>query len=174
MIARVQAGDRQAFSVLVERYQREVWNLALRMLDDREDARDVAQETFVRAFQAIGRFRAGEPFRPWLMRIASNLAVDRLRLRGRAHLELCETFPQPDGDPAEGVSRREAVERVRAAVAALPPEYRRLVVLSYLQGLTHQEIAAATGLALTQVKNRLYRARLMMKRTLEGKVAHDV
>lgn len=168
VIARVQAGDREAFSTLVTRYQQEVWNLAVRMVTNREDARDVAQETFVRAYRAIGRFRTGEPFRPWLMRIASNLAVDRLRAQGRAPLEFHDIFPDPGGDPAEHASRREVAGRVRAAVAALPPDYRQIVVLSYLKGLSHQEIMAATGLRMTQVKNRLHRARLMLKRFLDA------
>lgn len=164
------AGDREAFGRLVEGYQTEVFNLARRMLDDREAARDVAQEAFLRAYVNLARFRPGEPFRPWLMRIAANLAMDRLRQSRRTPLPLLETVPDggPERDPETAALAHAEQAALRRAIRSLPEEYRTLIVLAHLQELSHEEIMAITGLTLTLVKNRLYRARLMLKDALGG------
>lgn len=170
LLDRARAGDRQALAALVARYQQPVWDLALYLLQDREEAADVAQEALVRACQSLDRLRPGAPWRPWVLRIAANLATDRLRRRRRAPLPLAEALPVPDPapPPEEALARREAAQAVRRAVAALPPAYRALVVLFHVHGVPQEELAAAFGLSVSQVKNRLYRARRMLRPALEG------
>ena len=167
------AGDREAYAVLVQSYQRPIFNFAYRMLGNRDEAEDATQEAFVKAFAHLGRFRAGEPFRPWLYRIAANTCTDRLRRRG--HLVdageddyRLEQAADADPGPEEALERRERVAELRAAIAALPEAYRQLVVLAHLQHLSYNDLVRVTGLPMTIIKNRLYRARLMLKDKLLG------
>lgn len=168
-VAAARAGDREALAELVRHHQDAVYHLALRLLDDPEEARDVAQEAFVRALTHLDRFDPGRPFRPWILRIAANLAQDRLRRARRRPLPLREDLQAAgeEGDPASAAIRRADVAALRHALAALPADYRLLVVLAHLQGRSYREIMEITGLSLTLVKNRLYRARLMLRRFLE-------
>lgn len=163
------AGDRDAFGRLVERYQHMVFQLARRMLDNPEEARDVAQDTFIRAYTHLDSFHSDQPFRPWLLRIASNLCLDRLRRARRQPLPLLDAFvdANPANDPAATAIERDRQVALRRAIAALPDEYRLLIVLAHLQQRSYQEIMQITGLSLTLVKNRLYRARLMLREAME-------
>jgi len=169
LIERCQAGDPEAFAALVRRYQRQVYALAYRLVGDRAEAEDVAQEAFLRCYRSLARFRTGQPFGPWLYRIATNLALDHLRRRGRA-AAMASGEPPPTAErtagPDEEALRREDQRRLAAAIANLAPEYRVPVVLFHLQGLPLAEVARATGLPLTAVKNRLYRARKMLRQAL--------
>lgn len=170
LIERCRAGDREAYAALVRRYQRQVYALAYRLIGERGEAEDVAQETFLRCYRSLATFRVGQPFGPWIYRIATNVALDRLRRCGREAIpagggppsELADRGPNPD----EEALRREDERRLAAAVAALAPEYRVPVVLFHLQGLPLAEVARVTGLPLTVVKNRLYRARKMLRQAL--------
>lgn len=169
LIERCQAGDREAFAALVRRYQRQVYALAYRLVGDRAEAEDVAQEAFLRCYRSLARFRTGQPFGPWLYRIATNIALDRLRRRGR-EAAMASGEPPPTTEctagPDEEALRREDQRRLAAAIANLAPEYRVPVVLFHLQGMPLAEVARATGLPVTAVKNRLYRARKMLRQAL--------
>jgi RNA polymerase sigma factor (sigma-70 family) len=179
-IRRCLAGDREAFAELVARHQDRVYGLGLRgCAGDRAEAADLAQECFVRAWAALGRFDPRRPFRPWLLRIAVNLCRDRARRRAAR-----PAGPPPgDGkwaepaDPADGpqdlVVRAEERRRVRAAVAALPPDQRLLLALAYDQELPLAEIAAILGLPQTVVSSRPYRARRTIAARLQEE-EHDV
>lgn len=172
VVEQVLAGDRNAYAILVERYQRKLLGLAYRLLGNRDEAEDVAQEALVKAFQALGRFTLGQPFGPWLYRIASNACTDRLRQRrhtapaGSDDYRL-EQAADEDHTPEEALVRQEQISRLRQAIQALPEAYRQLVVLAHLQHVPYNDLAASTGLPLTVIKNRLYRARLMLKEALE-------
>lgn len=171
VIEAVLAGDREAYASIVQRYQRAIYNFAYRLLGNRDEAEDATQDAFVRAFQHLYRFRVGEPFRPWLYRIASNACTDRLRRRGRFVDPGEDDFRLEQGtasepDPAESLERREAIQEVREAIDSLPEAYRKLFVLAHLQHLSYNDLVRITGLPMTIVKNRLYRARLMLKEKL--------
>lgn len=163
-------GNKDAFAVLVHQYKKPIFNLAYRMLGDYDEARDASQETFLRAYQTLGRFRTGERFSPWLFRIAHNLCLDRLRSRKKTRVVWDDTeaerIPDPSLSPEAETERREVVRRVREAVAELPEQYRLLVILAHLQGRSYQEICDITGLPMTIVKNRLFRARGMLREKL--------
>lgn len=190
LVARARAGDCDAFALLVREHSSAILRLALRLLPSRESAEDVAQETFLRAYSSLARYNPRYPFRPWLYRIASNLCIDALRRRGAeppsmpmdeaAEESVLErgaaaaggvgSWTPCVGDPVLEFERAEVTAAVRAAVRSLAPEYRLLVVMAHFEGMKNDEIAQATGLSLSVVKNRLYRARRMLRRKLSGLV----
>jgi RNA polymerase sigma factor (sigma-70 family) len=176
-VARCLAGQREAFTELVERYQHTVYGVCLRWCGGRAaDASDLAQECFLRAWTALGRFDPRRPLRPWLLRIAVNLCRDWARRRA-AHPEAgaddADEVPDPTEGPEEAAERAETRRRLRQAVRALPEPLRLLVVLAYDHDLPLAEVAAATGLPLTVVKNRLFRARRAIARRLASEAEGD-
>ncbi len=177
LMARLAAGDREALAGLMERHYRRVHRVALAYLRQREDALDVVQETFVKAFQNATRWDGSAEAGPWLARIAVNLSIDRWR-RNKRRLQ---TFaPMPEGDhsetlavaagdgPDRSLQGREARDRVGAALAALPERQRAVVVLRHYQELSLEEIAAALGMSLGTVKSSLHRALHRMRAGLQG------
>lgn len=177
LIRTAQAGDLDAFNLLVLRYERAVFNVCLRLLRDVAGAEDVTQETFVRAWQGIGGFR-GEVIRPWLFRIATNRCYDLLRVRGRRPAGSLDAEPyeiEPiwstqgpaDEAPDAHSLRRELSIHLERALAALPEDQRTVVLLSDVQGCDYREVAEATGAALGTVKSRLSRARARLRQLLQ-------
>lgn len=163
-------GDQQAFARLMNRYQRRVYNLAYRMLGTAEDAEDITQEAFLRAYSALPSFELGKRFSPWIMSIASNLCIDLLRRRRYAWLSLEDVsfrLPSPTEGPDKGVLRQEQADQVQNLLRHLPEKYRLIVILRYWFDLSYQEIADTTGLTLNTVKTRLHRARHMLAQAVK-------
>jgi len=169
LVARARTGDREAFAELVRRYQRLVFAVSYRLLGDPDLAEDVVQDTFIRAFFSLERFR-GTTMRAWLLRIAHNAALDQLRARARRPTVPLEqagehaAFDLPESS-IEQAGLRAALE---AALAALPVEQRAVVVLADVEGLPYEEIAQALGLPLGTVKSRLARARVRLRTLLQS------
>lgn len=164
---RVLDGNPEAFTRVVEDHQDLAFTLALRVLGDRGEAEEVAQEAFLKAWQARGRFRRGAGFAPWLARIVWNLALDRRRSRSRHP----PAISLPEGlsggaDPETEVLRREELVRVYHALEVLPDEYRRPLVLTCWGGLSGREAATRLGIPVTVLKNRTYRARRLLRKIL--------
>ncbi|NPV69055.1 MAG: sigma-70 family RNA polymerase sigma factor [Firmicutes bacterium] len=179
IIGRCLAGDSEAFEGLILAYQKPVFSLAHRMTGNPEDAMDVAQESFLKAFRSLSTFRRGSPFRPWLLRITANTANDLMRRR--AHVAWMPAgggpemeIPDLSAGPEEMAERTEERDSVRAALMSLSPEYRTVVELFHVQGLSLAEIVQITGLNLTIVKNRLFRARKMLRERLLQETAPAV
>jgi RNA polymerase sigma-70 factor (ECF subfamily) len=176
LVERCQQGDTVAFDQLVERHGEWVYNLAYRMVGDRDEAYDMAQEAFVRAFRAIKRFRRGSSFSTWLYRVTTNACLDEIKRRRRrpapasSLLDADGLYPDPP-DPSpqveDHIASLERREVVRRAIAALPLHHRLPLVLYELQGCSYEEIAAITGANVGTVKSRLNRARLALKEALE-------
>jgi RNA polymerase sigma-70 factor (ECF subfamily) len=163
-------GNQPAFAQLVSRYQRQVYNLAYRLLGNAEDAEDASQEAFLRAYAALPSFQLGRKFSSWLLAIASNLCVDILRRRRYAWMSLedvsfrlASTVEEPSG----GVLRKEEATELQRLLNRLPDKYRVVVVLRYWHDMSYEEIAAAAGLSLNTVKTRLHRARNMLARAMQ-------
>ncbi len=172
------SGDRGAFARLVDLHKRAVFGLCVRLLQDHEEARDAAQETFVRAWGAIATYDAAQPFAPWLLRIARNHCIDvaRRRLPAAQRVEL-DAAPAPDreeiqlGDPAElradvQLERAQAASTVGVAVAALPPNYREVVHLFHVEHMSYKEIAATMDVPIGTVMTWLHRARARLREAL--------
>ena len=173
LIAAAQQGKLDAFNELVLAYQRQVYNLAYRIMGDPASAADATQEAFISAFNGIARFRGGS-FRSWLLRIVSNACYDELRRRKRRPATSLEDFGEVDDEanptlidegerPDEYAERQELTRVIQAGIETLPLEQRVALVLSDVQGFGYQEIADVTGVSLGTVKSRLARARGKMR-----------
>lgn len=167
-IARVQQGDAAGFDYLVEKYLRRVVSIAYGVVRNSHDAEDLAQEAFVRAFEGIGRFRAGEPFGPWIFRIATNRALDVLKHRTKfRHEELANTEPAPRRDETQlRATSSEIAQRIDAALAELPDMQRIVATLHIVEEFEHAEIATMTGLSEGTVRSHLSLARKKLKTRL--------
>lgn len=164
LVAEARAGDRNAFDALVRRTWSGTYALAFRLTGDAEDARDVCQEAYLRAYRGLRRFRGDARFTTWLYRITANCASTQLgRRRRHRHEELDDDLQLDDLSPSvdpvgrsESASLRDAVQK---ALAALPPKLRTVVVLRDIYDLSHEVIAAELGISVSAAKVRLHRAR---------------
>jgi RNA polymerase sigma-70 factor (ECF subfamily) len=175
LVAKSQEGDKAAFGELVRRYQGRIYNLALRMVKDPQEAEDVLQKSFLSAYQNIKRFRGEAKFHTWLFRIASNFALMKLRKdRDEKVLFLDEPISLKNGDisrdildwsnnPAEIYEKEELRRILEKAVAELPDAYRIVFWLRDVEGLSNHDVAKMLNLSLPAVKSRLLRARLKMR-----------
>jgi RNA polymerase sigma-70 factor (ECF subfamily) len=176
LVAKSIGGDAESFNQLILRWERPIYALAYRVIGREEDARDVCQETFLRAFRALPGFKGQAKFSSWLYRIALNLCRDWIRRQRRAPV-----MQMPEGvDPGELaaergpvesieelVSRRELSAVVEEAMALLPEEQRTAIILKEYHGMTFQEIADMQGCPLSTVKTRLYQGLTVLRRHLE-------
>lgn len=154
------AGDRRAFAVLVEKYQRPLYAVLRRLVRRHEEADDLLQESFVRAFQHLGEFELGRPFYPWLYRIALNLALTALRRRKWLQpVESLDLFPTTEEDAEASASAEEFHAALERAIAKLPSEQRTILLLRTRENMSYQELGATLGLEIGTVMSRLARAR---------------
>ena len=177
LVARSRTGDAESFNQLISRWERPIYALAYRVIGREEDARDVTQETFLRAFRGLAAFKGQAKFSSWLYRIALNLCRDWIRRKKRSPIA---TLPEDveledvasDVGPTETVedlvSRRELSELVEAAMARLPEEQRTAIILKEYHGMTFQEIADLQGCPLSTVKTRLYQGLSVLRRELRA------
>ena len=171
IIQKVLSGDTEAFEALVLEHQNKVYSLALRMVGNEEDARDLAQDAFIRAFSSLSGFRGDSKFSVWLYRLTSNICIDFLRSRAKKRT-VSMTWTDDEGDDAgeleipderfspeaqlERTSMRESVQR---GLESLSPQYRQILLLREVDGLSYDEIAQALGIEAGTVKSRIFRAR---------------
>jgi RNA polymerase sigma-70 factor (ECF subfamily) len=168
-------GDIDAFEELVCRYERKIYTLTYRLMGNREDADDFAQEAFLKAFQAIKSFRGESSFLTWLCRIASNVCRDELRKRYRVKTEsldekivlddgeITKQFVSPEAGPAEEYERKELQEMMQEYINKLSPDFRMALVLRDINGYSYEEIAEQLECSLGTVKSRISRARNYLK-----------
>lgn len=169
--ARTLAGDTGAFETLVLRYERPIYNHLLRMVRRPEDAEDLTQETFLNALRGLAGYKPGQPFRPWLYRIATNAAITALRRRGPLLVSLEESAEQgyepaePLAEtPAEKLGREQMMAQLEAAVASLPAESAALIHLRYREGMTFEEIGGICGRKPGTVAVALHRLRERLRK----------
>ncbi len=174
LIAAAQAGRVDAYNLLVVRYERSVYNLTYRMMGNVADAEDIAQDTFLKAWQAIDSFKGGV-FRPWLLRIATNRCYDRLRSLSRnpvwsLTIEEDESeldIPDEDGNDPVAISERlDLSEALQQALDALPADQRLAVILCDIQHYSYDEAAAIAGVPAGTIKSRVSRGRERLRRLL--------
>ena len=185
LIERSQHGDFGAFDQLVLRHQNEVYAVSVRMLGDPEEAKDVAQDVFVRAYQSIGTFRGESALSTWLVSITMNLCRNRRRWWARrrgiivASLDdpvetgegtMGEQIPDPSSSPAEDAERREQRQRLAQTLQLLEEPYRSVIVLRDIQGYSYEEIAQMVGCRVGTVKSRINRARLQLRALWDGRL----
>jgi RNA polymerase sigma-70 factor (ECF subfamily) len=161
-----QAGDRAAFGLLVERHQRSVYQVCYRYLGNHDDANDLAQETFLRAWRALGRFRCDSAFSTWLYRIAVNACLNHRAARRPLTEELHDGFADPRSGAYARVEGEDEARRLREAVARLPEKQRATLILKVYQELTHEEVAGILGATVGTVKSNLFHALANLRRLL--------
>jgi len=167
----------ESFDEIVARYEKPIFNVIYRILGDYDEAADVTQETFISAYNAFKRFRGESRVYTWLYQIAINHTRNRLRRRRRPMVSLDAPTQGPDEkQPMEVADERnmphhvaeqeELRQQILEAIQALPPDYREVIILRELNGLSYNDIAEATGISLDNVKTRLARARAMLRHRL--------
>jgi|UniRef100_A0A7V3UZY9 RNA polymerase sigma-70 factor (ECF subfamily) len=179
LVRRVQQGRMEAFEELVRRYERKVYNITYRLLGNEQDATEALQDTFLRAYRFIPKFKFQSSFYTWLYRIATNVSLTRLRRRKNLEVVSLDA-PVPDSDdlqfdlpdtaktPEEVFAQKRLREKLDRAVQELPEEYRKVVVLRDLEGLSNEEVSRILKLSVPAVKSRLHRARLALREKLAG------
>lgn len=178
VIRRARRGEESAFAELLARFRAPVFNLCLRMLKNRDDAEDVAQEVFIKVFGMLERYDDRYAFRSWVFKIAANQCIDFIR-RNRVKLqsldepmnfkgeEIERQFPDEAPTPEETVETREIGQLLLRITDELPPHYRSMIVLRHQEQLSYEEIAEVLDLPLGTVKARIHRARALMKDKLQ-------
>ncbi|NTV91513.1 MAG: sigma-70 family RNA polymerase sigma factor [Clostridiales bacterium] len=180
LIDRSKAGDIEAFEQLVEKYQKKVFNIALRTIDNYADASDMAQEVFIRVYRAIGSFKEQSSFSTWLYKITTNVCLDELRKRkNKRAVSLDEEIRFEDGEakrqyessdprPEDTAEKNELKRIVKEAIGKLSEEHRMAIVLRDLQGFSYEEMAVMLNLPEGTVKSRINRARQALKNILQA------
>jgi RNA polymerase sigma-70 factor (ECF subfamily) len=172
-------GDTSSYGLLVTRYKNSVHNMAYRMMNNAEDAEDIAQEAFISAYRSLDRFDTNRRFSPWLFRITINLCIDHLRRQryrpiyiddegtymdeGESKIQIPDSSPDPQM-MAETAEIREIIE---GAIAGLSPKYRAVLMLRYLEDFTYAEISEALDVSTNTVKTHLHRGREILKRKIK-------
>ncbi|MDI1481940.1 sigma-70 family RNA polymerase sigma factor [Polyangium sp. y55x31] len=186
LILRAQKGDQAAFRRLVERHQRRAFAIAMGLVRDENDARELVQDAFLRVYRNLNSFQGGSSFFTWLYRIVTNLAIDLMRKPGRRDAELVDgqaasdeptEFPlvsRIDGaDPIDVMRRREIAGRIQAALDALPPYHRGVILMREVEGMSYEEMAVAMGVSKGTIMSRLFHARQKLQRALADCYAEE-
>ncbi len=189
LIARAQAGDKEAFRKLVERHQRRAFAIAMALVRDENDARELVQDAFLRVYKGLANFQGGSSFFTWLYRIITNLSIDLIRKPSHKNADLDESrldveedqdasFPflsRVEGaDPVDAVRRREIGARLQTALDALPSYHRGVIVMREVEGLSYEEMAQAMGVSKGTIMSRLFHARQKLQKALADCYAEQV
>lgn len=175
LIARLQKRDEAAFEELIRQYEKKVYTLCFRMCGNSEDAEEAAQDAFLALWRGIDRFRQESSLSTWIYRLATNACIDTLRRRKKQSgsvslddeelfVDAVDTSPQPQ----ETVEHRETQKLLQEGLSALPEEYRKLLILREIEGLSYTEIAESASIELGTVKSRISRGRSLLRNFLSG------
>jgi len=182
LVKRVRSGDQRAFKLLVERYQRKVYAVALGMLKDKEEAMDVSQEAFVKVYKYLDHFKGDSSFYTWLYRITANICIDVLRRKGTAGGDM-EAFDESIAsdleearigalgsrlgtNPQKSALRRELAEKIQEALAAVPEKHRAILLLREIEGMSYEDLARTLDIPKGTVMSRLFHARAKVQKIL--------
>ena len=168
LVAAAREGSREAFDVLVERYQRDVYRLCYRYVNNHHDASDLAQDVFLKAYRAIGRFRGDSAFSTWLYRIAVNTCLNFRASRHRPSEELKDDVVDAGPRVDDRMEDDERSQQVREAVSRLPEKQRATLILKIYNDLTHEEVAAILGSTVGTVKANLFHALGNLRKAMAG------
>ena len=187
LILLAQKGDKAAFRRLVERHQRRAFAIAMGLVRDENDARELVQEAFLRVYRGLDTFQGSSSFFTWLYRIVTNLAIDLMRRPGRHDVALDDKHASPDDDPGhlplvsrvdgadplDVLHRRHLATRIQAALDELPPIHRSVILMREVEGMSYEEMADAAGVSKGTIMSRLFHARRKMQRALADCYGED-
>ncbi|MBX7112837.1 MAG: sigma-70 family RNA polymerase sigma factor [Myxococcaceae bacterium] len=182
LVNRVRTGDQRAFKLLVERYQRKVYGVALGMLKDKEEARDVAQDAFIKVYKYLDHFKGDASFYTWLYRITVNICIDVMRKKGgkkNEHVEFDESIDMDTSEanlgalgsrlgtnPQKSALRRELAEKIDEALAQVPEKHRAILLLREIEGMSYEDLARTLDVPKGTVMSRLFHARMKVQKIL--------
>jgi RNA polymerase sigma-70 factor (ECF subfamily) len=176
LIVRAQSGDTGAFRLLVERHQRRVFAIALALVRDEQDAREIAQEAFLRVHKGLSQFQGGSSFFTWIYRIVTNLSIDLMRKPSRREAEKhfaleaeegdAALLPPVETDPYDAVRRTQLSSRIQRALEELPPYHRGVILMREVEGMSYEEMAEAMRVSKGTIMSRLFHARKKLQRAL--------
>lgn len=182
LVQRVRTGDQRAFKTLVERYQKKVFSVAFGMLKDREEARDVSQEAFVKVYKYLDHFKGDASFYTWLYRITVNICIDVMRRKGTSKGDTVEFDESIQLDtteanlgalgsklgtnPQKAALRKELAEKIQAALQEVPEKHRAILLLRELEGMSYEDLARTLDIPKGTVMSRLFHARLKVQKVL--------
>ena len=182
LVQRVRSGDQRAFKQLVERYQRKVYAVAYGMLKDKEEARDVAQEAFVKVYKYLDHFKGDASFYTWLYRITANICIDQMRKKGTSRgdaVEFDETIATDTAEanigalgsklgtnPQKAMLRKELAEKIELALQEVPEKHREILLMREVEGMSYEDLAKVLGIPKGTVMSRLFPARLKVQKIL--------
>ncbi|AEG59032.1 RNA polymerase sigma factor [Desulforamulus ruminis] len=186
IIEKARTGDTGAFEAIVRWYQPGIFNVAFRILNDREEARDATQEVFIKLYSALASFRGEAKFTSWFYRIATNVCLDRYRRnkKSRAHTiqdryeDIAPRAPTTArDDPAEIYQQKESLSALQELIADLPVKYRTVLILRHLEGLSYQEIADIMEIPVQTVGTQIHRAKAVLQKKMKpihkGGISHE-
>ncbi len=175
IIEQCKKGNSEVYSILVERYQVMIYNVAYRMLGDAESARDVAQESFIAAYGALKEFRNDSKFSTWLCSIVMNKCRDQLRTKkDMVSLDdITDLVAAKNADPEVALSNKQFSRELQTALGELPEEYRQVIILKHFEGLDYREMEAILGINANALKVKTYRARECLKKYFEKRLCLD-
>jgi len=185
LVRRCKEGDRPAFKLLVQKYERKVYAIAFGMVKDREEARDIAQEAFLKVHRSLGTFKGDASFSTWLHRIVRNLAIDKIRAKRNESLSFDDAVGADEEvepgfiatrlgtDPQRGALRRELAAKLNEALAQLPLKHREILLLREVEGMSYEDLAQTLDVPKGTVMSRLFHARSKMQKLLEGYLDED-
>ncbi len=168
IIQRCLSGRQEYFEELVTRYKKLIFSVVYNMINDKEEVSDISQEVFIRIYKALDRYNPEYKFSTWSVRIATNLCLDihRKKKVDSMPIEEIENFSNGVDTPEASYLQKERTERIRKEIQALPEKYRTPIILFHQNGLSYDEMIKVLGEPMTIIKNRLYRARLMLREAL--------
>jgi RNA polymerase sigma-70 factor, ECF subfamily len=170
IIRKILAGDADQYAVLVDAYKDLAYNVAFRLVGDADTAKDMAQESFIAAYNALDDFKFNSKFSSWLYRIVINRCRDHFRATRETVPvdEICDFIAGTDHTPEQAASCRQTGDTVQEALNKLPPDYREVIILKHIEGLDYQEIADTLEVSVSALKVRAHRGREMLRKLLEG------
>ncbi|KKO53127.1 RNA polymerase sigma factor SigW [Paenibacillus sp. DMB20] len=174
-------GDQRAFAEIVELYKDKIFHLAYRMLNNRHEAEDIVQETFLRVYKNLDRYDENQKFSTWIYRIGTNLCIDRLRKRKPSYsldadmndqegMDGYSMIPSDDRSPETEMLLSETQRIIHDSIESLPAKYKTIMLLRYIQDLSLQEISEVLDLPVTTIKTRVHRGREFLRKKLEFKL----
>lgn len=182
LVKRVKTGDQRAFKLLVERYQRKIYAVALGMVKDREEALDIAQEAFVKVYRYLDHFKGDSSFYTWLYRITANICIDALRKKAGTHgehVELDEALQMDTAEanigalgsrlgtnPQKSALRKELAQKIQEALATVPEKHRAILLLREVEGMSYEDLARTLKIPKGTVMSRLFHARAKVQKIL--------